>query len=315
MGVAGVQRRVGLIGVGLVGTAVAGVLVQHGFEVVGYDIDASRLDALGRLGGRRADSPAAVAAACDRLILCLLTADVVREVVEGERGILSAPARPGVVIGTTTCRPDETEALAARLRGQGIHLLDATIAGSSRQISAGQAVLMVGGDAEVHRSCADLWDALSTRVFHMGPAGSGARAKLAVNLVLGLNRLALAEGLVFARQLGLDARAALELFTATPAYSRAMDVKGERMVSGDFTPEARLAQHRKDVGMILDLAAERDQELPLSRTHAAVLDAAIAAGDGELDNSAVMRELIRRGGRDPGPSDPAAARAQGEGGG
>jgi len=137
---------------------------------------------------------------------------------------------------------------------------------------------------------------LAERVLYMGPPGSGAKAKLAVNLVLGLNRAVLAEGLVFAERLGIGMPAALELFACTPAYSRAVDVKGRKMVSGDFGPEARLAQHRKDVGLMLALAGEAGQGLPFTEVHAAVLDRAIAAGDGELDNSAVIGEILRRGG-------------------
>lgn len=121
----------------------------------------------------------------------------------------------------------------------------------------------------------------------------GARAKLATNLVLGLNRAALAEGLVFAEAIGLDGRTFVDLLRDSPAYSRAVDAKGEKMLAGDFAPEARLRQHAKDVGLMLEQAAACGRVLPMTKAHARVLDDSIAAGDGELDNSAVIVQIRR----------------------
>ena len=289
------SETVGIVGVGLVGTALAQNLLKAGFDVVGYDIDKSRCDRLRSMGGRPAGSPADVGAAAPRVMLSLLTSDVVRDVVEGPDGLLAADTPPRTIVDTTTGDPDETAALAARLAGRGVAYLDATVAGSSRQVADRTGVFMVGGDADAFAACDDLFAALGGNARHLGGAGSGARAKLACNLVLGLNRLALAEGLVLAERLGLEPRGFLDLLRRTPAYSAAMDVKGEKMLRGDFAPAARLAQHRKDVALILDCAERVGQDLPLSAAHLAVLDAAIAAGDGDLDNAAVIRELRRRG--------------------
>jgi 3-hydroxyisobutyrate dehydrogenase-like beta-hydroxyacid dehydrogenase len=128
----------------------------------------------------------------------------------------------------------------------------------------------------------------------MGGAGAGARAKLALNLVLGLNRAALAEGLAFAEGLDLEGAAFLSLLRDSPAYSAAMDAKGAIMLEGRFSPpQARLAQHRKDLALMLAEAERTGQPLPLGAAHAALLDAAIAAGDADLDNAAVLQQLRR----------------------
>jgi 3-hydroxyisobutyrate dehydrogenase-like beta-hydroxyacid dehydrogenase len=120
--------------------------------------------------------------------------------------------------------------------------------------------------------------------------------KLVSNLVLGLNRAALAEGLAFAEALGLAAAAALRVLRASAAYSRIMDAKGEKMVSGDFSPQARLSQHLKDVRLIRAAGAERGMDLPLSAAHEAILERAEALGLGDLDNSALIEALRRRSG-------------------
>jgi 3-hydroxyisobutyrate dehydrogenase-like beta-hydroxyacid dehydrogenase len=152
---------------------------------------------------------------------------------------------------------------------------------------------MLGGSDAAIAACAEIWPVIAARHVRVGPAGAGQRAKLATNLVLGLNRAALAEGIAFAEALGLDPAAFVELVRITPAYSRAVDIKGARMLGRDYAPESRIAQHRKDVGLMLAAAEAAKLPLPLTAAHAALLDAAVAAGDGDLDNAAIV-EVWRR---------------------
>ncbi len=286
--------KIGLVGLGLVGTAMAERLLAEQIEVVGFDIDSTKCEHLEQLGGKAVSNPAQVAEQADRVVLSLPNTEVVLEVVEGLGGILEAKTLPRYIIDTTTGEPDETAALAKRLAKKGIYFLDAPFSGSSQQVRDKEVIFMVGGNNEAFEECKDIFDALGEKVFYVGESGNGSKAKLASNLILGLNRLALAEGLVFASKLGLDTQGFLELLKVTPAYSAAMDVKGKKMLDGDFTAQARLRQHHKDVSIILKYAEKAGQELPLSRVHLDVLEKAIAAGDGDLDNSAVIREIKRR---------------------
>ncbi|MHC4440408.1 MAG: NAD(P)-dependent oxidoreductase [Planctomycetota bacterium] len=289
------SANIGLVGLGLVGSAMAERLQADGFNIVGFDIDRAKCEQLEQLGAVAVDSPAQVAEQAERVILSLPDSDAVLQVVEGSGGILDAKKLPRYIIDTTTGEPDKTAALAKRLAERDIFFLDAPFSGSSRQVIDKEVTFMVGGEKAAYEKCTDVFQALSAKVFYLGDSGSGSKAKLASNLILGLNRLALAEGLVFAAKLGLNLQAFLELLKVSPAYSVAMDVKGEKMLKGDFTPQARLKQHRKDVSIILKYAENLQQELPLSKVHLEVLEKAIAAGDGELDNSAVIREIQRRG--------------------
>jgi 3-hydroxyisobutyrate dehydrogenase-like beta-hydroxyacid dehydrogenase len=290
-----VSGYIGLIGLGLVGSAMAERLTADRFNVIGFDIDPAKCEQLKRLGGAAVDNPAQVAEQAGRIILSLPDTNAVLRVVEGPGGILESKKVPGYIIDTTTGEPDKTTALAQRLVGRDIYFLDAPFSGSSQQVRDKEIIFMVGGEKAAFDKCMDILQALGAKVFYLGASGSGSRAKLAGNLILGLNRLALAEGLVFATKLGLEPKAFLELLKVTPAYSAAMDVKGKKMLEGDFTTQARLRQHHKDVSIILKYAEDLQQELPLSKAHLEVLEKAIAAGDGELDNSAVIREIRRRG--------------------
>jgi 3-hydroxyisobutyrate dehydrogenase-like beta-hydroxyacid dehydrogenase len=289
-----VTSKIGLVGLGLVGTAMIERLLTERYNVIGFDIEPAKCEHLKQLGGKVVGNPAKVAEKTDRVILSLTDTEVVLKVVEGYDGILQAKSPPKYIIDTTTGDPDETEALAQRLAKKDIYFLDAPFSGSSRQVRDKEITFMVGGDKTAYEKCMDIFQTLGTNVFYLGDSGNGSRAKLASNLILGLNRLALAEGLVFASRLGLDPKAFLELLKVTPAYSAAMDVKGKKMLDGDFTAEGRLRQHHKDVSIILKYSEKLEQELPLSKVHLDVLKKAIEAGDGDLDNSAVIREIERR---------------------
>jgi 3-hydroxyisobutyrate dehydrogenase-like beta-hydroxyacid dehydrogenase len=151
--------------------------------------------------------------------------------------------------------------------------------------------MMVGGEARTFAACADIFTCLGGATFHTGGPGTGAKMKLVTNVVLGLNRAALAEGLALARGLGLDAAQALTIMHDGPAYSRIMDGKGQKMLTGNFAPEARLSQHLKDVRLILEHGHATGLPMPLSEAHRAILESAEAAGLGALDNSAIIQVL------------------------
>ena len=149
--------------------------------------------------------------------------------------------------------------------------------------------MLVGGDAETLTACADLWPVLGCQTHHCGPLGAASRMKLVTNLVLGLNRAALAEGLAFARAMGVDPAAALGVLRASAAQSKVMEVKGQKMVANDSSVQARLSQHRKDVEIILREGTNRALGLPLSEAHLSLLLQAEAEGLGGLDNSAIAK--------------------------
>jgi 3-hydroxyisobutyrate dehydrogenase len=283
------QTPVGLIGVGLMGEVYVQRLIAAGFGVIGFDLDAARNERLVKSGGR-SGSTADIARQCDPIVVAVFSTDQVDDVVE--RALL--PAASGkVVICTSTCDPDRIAALGARV-AHAVRFLEAPVSGTSAQVRQGDGVGLIGGDAEIAQIAAPVLDALFPKRFHIGKVGDGGRAKLAINLILGLNRLALAEGLVFASRLGLDPAAFLQVARASAAASQVMDTKGPKMVAADFAAEGRVRQTLKDVHLMMDQARNIGQELPLLEVHAAVLEACIRHGEGEKDNSIVIEEIRRR---------------------
>lgn len=269
------------------GTALTERFLEQGFDTVVWNRTRSKADPLLARGARWADNPIAE---CRRTILSLYNSEVVSEVLHRMADGL-VPGR--ILVDTTTGSPQETKALGGRMKALGVDYLDAPISGSSVQTRRGEATVIVAGDPAIFQACSDLWPVLGGRVFHVGTSGSAARMKLISNLVLGLNRAVLAEGLAFAEALGVPPAAALEVLRGSNAYSRAMDVKGRKLVERDYAVEARLSQHLKDVRLMLEAAGTAGLPLPLTETHRCLLERAEAAGWGDLDNSAIL-EVLRQ---------------------
>ena len=288
------RNPVGLIGVGLLGQALAQRLLGAGFEVIGFDVDPAKSAKLAELGGRAAVSIADVAKRCQPIVLAVFSTDQVEQVIEGELLPALGERSGKIVLCASTCDPDRVAALGERVAGRGLRLLESPVSGASGQVSRGEGVGLIGGDPQTASEMEPILCALFPTYFHIGQIGDGGRAKLAVNLILGLNRLALAEGLVFAGRLGLDPAAFLKVARSSAAYSQVMDVKGGKMTRDEFTAEGRVTQHLKDVHLMLEQAERARQRLPLLEVHADVLEACVRAGEGDLDNSAVIKEIRRR---------------------
>ena len=286
---------VAIIGLGLMGEVYAKRLIDAGIPVAGFDIDPARRARLKEIGGTPADSIAALAKPARCIIIAVFSTDQVEDVIENHLLPALGDGSNKIVLCMSTCDPDQVAALAARVIPRGIRYLDVPVSGTSDQVRRGDGVALIGGDATIADDVADVFDALFARRFHVGKIGDGGRAKLAVNLILGLNRLALAEGLVFAERLGLDPAAFLEVARGSASYSQVMETKGPKMLSGDFSPEGRAKQTLKDAHLMLDQAASIGQKLSMLEVHADVLEACVRAGEADLDNSVVIKEVRRRG--------------------
>lgn len=286
---------VGIIGLGLLGAALCERLLGAGFDVRVWNRSRDKEEPLIALGARRSENPLAE---CDRVVVCLYTSAIVGEVM----GAMQSGLRAGqVVIDTTTGDPAETIALGESLAARGVDYLESPIAASSEQTRQGQALAIVAGRDAAFAASQDIFAAIAGKTLHVGTAwGAAAKVKLVNNLVLGLNRVALAEGLVFARAIGLDPAKTLDVLKEGNSYSGVMDTKGRKMIEGDFSLQAKLAQHAKDVRIILEEAARGGASLPLSQLHLQLLGEAEAAGFGDVDNSAIIRAIEARAAENKG---------------
>lgn len=279
-------NRISIVGLGLLGSALAQRLLEGGFQVAGYDLLEGNREKLTAAGGMAVESAGEAVQWAPITLLSLPNSDIAATVVEE---IVAAEVRDVWVLDTTTGSPESSEAMARKLAECHCHYADLTIAGSSREVMAGEAVAMFGGSPEEMGQFEPLLQCLVRRSFAVGKPGNAARMKLVSNLALGLHRAVLAEALVFAQALGLDARSALDVLRATSSYSRVMDVKGDKMVEGEFSPDARLKQHLKDVRLMEEQALQYGAPVPLTHLHRNLLELGEAMGLGDLDNSSILR--------------------------
>jgi len=294
MSTQGQFKTIGVVGLGLIGTAVSQRLIDAGLDVLGFDVDPARRAVLEKNGGRAAESLAQLAREAQPIVLCVFNNDQTEDVVDN--GILATlgDGSDRIVIATSTLDPDRVESLAARVAKRGVRLIDVPVSGSSDMVRDGTGTGLMGGDPATAEEVKSVLDVIFPLRFHMGRSGNGGRAKLAINLIGGLNRLVVAEGLVFAERMGLSPRVFLDVAKKAASYSHAMEGKGDKMVSGDFEPLGRVKQHLKDVQLMLDQSKKLGQELPLTTLHETVLQSCLANGEGDLDNSAVINEVRRR---------------------
>ena len=288
------RASVAIIGLGLMGEVYAERLIAAKIPVIGFDIDPARGIQLAKIGGRSVASIVELAETARCIIVAVFNTEQVEDVIENRLLPALGEGSGKIVLCMSTCDPDRVTALAERVVPRGIRYLDMPVSGTSDQVRRGDGVALIGGDIRIADEVKDILDVLFARRFHVGKVGDGGRAKLAVNLILGLNRLALAEGLVFAERLGLDPKAFLDVARGSASYSQVMETKGPKMVRSDFAPEGRVKQTLKDVHLMLDQAIAVGQKLSMLEVHADVLEACVRAGEADLDNSAIIKEVRRR---------------------
>jgi len=291
-----VTGTVGVVGAGLMGSAICARLRESGFDVSVFDVDPARAAALVSLGVRAVPSIAALAS-CPAIVLAVFNTDQVEAVVEGAGGIVDCtPAgRPSpVVVCTSTCDPDRLAALERRQAPRGLRLLEVPVSGTSRQVAGGTGVGLVGGDKATMESVGPVLDAICPERHYLGAVGNGSRAKLAVNLILGLNRAAMAEGLVFAQRLGLEREAFLGVARGSAAYSSVMETKGPLMARRQFRdPQSRVDQSLKDFHLMIEQARAAGQQLPFAEVYARMLESCVERGEADWDNAVIVEAIAR----------------------
>lgn len=277
---------VAVLGTGRMGGAMVGTLRRAGFEVVAWNRDRAKADAVAEPSGALvADTPAQAVAAADVSISSLADDAAVAEVYEAA---LDGFRPSSVAMEMSTISPDTVRAIGPRVAERGAFLLDAPVSGSVSVVEAGELLIMVGGDAGALERSRSVLDALARTVVHVGMLGTGATMKLAVNaLIHGLD-VALSESLVLAERAGIERSTAYDVFANGAAAAPFVLYKRAAFERPEETPVAfRLDLVAKDLDLILELAAEVGAPMPQAESNRAEVGAAVDAGLGASDISAV----------------------------
>ncbi|MGO4543567.1 NAD(P)-dependent oxidoreductase [Paenibacillus sp. 2TAB23] len=281
------MKKVGFIGLGVMGLGMAANLLRKGFEVAVYNRTAGKADSLLALGATELDSPSAVAGSVDVVITMISNDSAIREVYFGQHGIFEGVRSGTTLIDSSTISPMLAKELAAEAEAQNAAFLDAPVTGSKPAAEDGTLVFMVGGNADRLGEVEEILLAMGRKVIPMGPNGSGSIAKLAHNTIVGINVVALAEGMAIAASGGIDGHAFVELVQSGGAASRAAEMKGPKLLEGNYDVQFSLELMLKDLRLSSVLSDSLNVPTPLLEASKSLFQVGDAMGLGALDMSSV----------------------------
>ena len=287
---------VGFVGLGNMGRPMALNLVEHGVPLVVHDIDPAKVEPLRARGATVVDSPERVGAASERSICMVETTAQAEAVIAGERGVIRT-ARPGhIVICMSTIDPLAARRLGETLAARGIAMLDAPVSGGTERATSGQLSIIAGGEAATFEACRDLFQAMGTNLFHVGPLGAGLAMKLVNNMLIQVNRVAVAEALVLGVKAGLDPRAIYDVIRVSTGTSFAFETGVPRILARDFSPGGTVDISYKDQELETAFAKQLGVPLLLANVTQQLYQMARAAGLNKEDGLAVVKILERLAG-------------------
>ena len=276
---------VGFIGLGLMGRPMAMNLHAAGAEVVIHNRSRAVVDALAAEGLAPAHSPREVAERAPVVIVMATDTPAVERIVGADDGIANGIAPDGLVIDMGTTAVEATRALAKTIEARGAHYVDAPVSGGEIGAKAGTLTIMAGGSEAAVARAMPYFQVMGASTTRVGEVGAGQIAKAANQVIVGLTIGAVAEALALAKRAGADPAKVREALQGGFAASRILEVHGQRMIDGAFTPGGKATTQRKDLQQALDLASSIDLELPATALTRDLYDRLIAAGGGDLDHS------------------------------
>lgn len=289
------SQDIGFIGTGIMGEPMAGRLVKAGHRVRIWNRTPNKTEMLISLGAEIKSSPGQAAQGADIVIVMLSSGPVCDDILLGKSNVLGA-MKAGSTLAVMSSIPVETaqrQAEAAKRRN--IYYLDAPVSGGEQGAIEGTLAIMAGGEAAGFDAARNVFECLG-RPVHVGPAGSGELAKLANQMIVANTIATIAEALLLAERGGADPAQVRAALLGGFADSTILRIHGQRMIDRDFSPGGPAKWQLKDTRTAMSLAEDLGLELPVASLVNQLYENLVAHGDGELDHSALIRELKRQNG-------------------
>ncbi len=284
--------KLAFVGLGVMGYPMAGHLQQAGHEVTVYNRTASKAAAwVETYGGASAATPALAAAEADRVCVCVGNDDDVRSVLLGDAGVFGALAPGAIVVDHTTASASLAREMAEYARERELGFLDAPVSGGQAGAENGQLTIMVGGDQAVFERASPVLGHYARCVRLLGGSGSGQLAKMVNQICIAGVVQGLAEALEFSEQAGLDSAAVVEVISQGAAQSWQMVNRYQTMLAGEYEHGFAVDWMRKDLGMVLEEAALRDLDLPVTQLVDGFYAEVQAMGGGRWDTSSLFARM------------------------
>lgn len=296
--------KIGIAGTGRMGTAVATRLLQEGHTIYAWNRTGKKLAPLEKLGATLSDSPAQLASSTETIITLLTDSDAINSVYDTEQGILAGSLKGKLIIDMSTVQPATAQALAARVTAQGAAFVECPVGGTVAPALAGKLIGLAGGsDSDVERA-RPLLDQLCRRLEHVGPAGSGASVKLAINLPLIVYWQTLGEALTLCKDLGLDSARLVDLISDTsggPAVMKNRAGVVAKALDGENVPGTfDIDLMRKDLRTMLAEGERLGASLPVTSITLDSYNESVKTGLANADGSVHTAWLRDQTNRLPG---------------
>jgi 3-hydroxyisobutyrate dehydrogenase len=285
------RGHVAFLGLGTMGEAMAGNLAKAGFEVTGWNRTSGRAANLADLGVSMAATPAEAVSAVDIVVICVSDTPDVEAVLFGTDGVVAAARAGTLIIDCSTIAPSGSWDFAARLKEHGLAMVDAPVSGGSEGAQKATLSIFVGGQPSDVERARPILARLGQTITHVGPIGSGQAVKAVNQVILAGTYLGVAEGIVLAIKAGLDVSQVVGALGGGAAQSWVLANRSGRMLDNDYPLGFKVALHRKDLGIALDLAEQLGAVLPVSALAAQLETGLIAGGHGDDDMSALARAI------------------------
>ncbi len=283
------SKKVGFVGLGIMGAPMAGHLLRAGYTVVGYDVVPAAMERAIQMGVAPAASPKDAADA-DVVISMVPDSPDVEQVYLGQNGVLEG-AKPGtLLIDMSSISPVMAKRVAEAALEAGCPMLDAPVSGGEVGAKEARLSIMVGGEPDAYERALPLFELLGKPTL-CGPAGAGQTVKACNQIQVALNFIGMAEALVLGAKAGVDPEIVIQVLSAGYAQTRVMDVRGPRILKGDYEPGFRSRFHYKDLNIIRETAKAYGASLPASALAHELFTAMVANGWGDLDHSAVVKVI------------------------
>jgi 2-hydroxy-3-oxopropionate reductase len=288
-------EQIGFIGLGLMGKPMALNLLKAGHALIVQSRSRGPVDELAAAGARTGSTAAEVARA-SRIVITMLpdTADV-EHVLTSADGVLSGLQAGCVVIDMSTISPVATRRLAALVEQKGSRMLDAPVSGGDIGAKNGTLAIMVGGDAAAFERVRPVLACMGNpgRIVHVGAApGSGQVCKICNQMAIGGALASVAEAFALARKAGVDAARVRQALLGGFASSRVLEVHGQRILDGAYAPGFKTKLYQKDLRIAAETIGAHNVSAPTTGVVMQLVNASMAAGDGELDNSALAKVIF-----------------------
>jgi 3-hydroxyisobutyrate dehydrogenase len=289
-------ERLGFVGLGIMGGGMAANLLRAGHAVTVWNRTPERAkDALG-LGATWAESPAAVARACDIVFVCVSDTPDVEAVLFGEKGVVKGGREGMLLVDHSTISPGATRRFAQQLEERGMRLLDAPVSGGSEGARNGTLSIMCGGQAEDFERARPYLESMGKRIVRIGESGAGQACKMVNQVLAGGSMLLMAEALVLAAAEGLDLEKTLEAVSSGAAGSWTLTNRGPQVLARDFRPGFRMDLQYKDLRIVMQEAEEKGVPLLATGIATQLYANLIKEGHGGEGNHAIVRALEKLSG-------------------